>query len=610
MTELFLDLETFSEVDLKKSNVYRYTEDEGFLILMAAWAVDDGPVQIALTPEEIAAIPHLWDDDGAAIRVAFNAGFERICCSRFNDMPVGEYLPPEDWDDPMILAAEHGYPKKLEHLAVALGAELKDSAGTRLINLFCRPNRQGKRNMPEDFPEEWEAFKRYCMQDVETLRDVRRKLPGWPTEAEREAWLADQRINDAGIPVDTVMAAHAVEAAAENAAVSTAAIKRLTGIENPNSGPQMLAWLQGEGVPVTNLQAATVKELLEDDLTPKVRSVLEMRQDIALVAAKKYSAALDRVSADGRLRGSFQFFGAHTGRFAGRGVQLQNLPRAALSSETATTAAILDLKLGLGASPFELKALVRAMFVGPFTVVDYSAIEARVIAWLGGEQWALDAFYADRDIYVETASRMNVKTRQEGKVATLALGYAGGVNSLRVMGAEGSDAKLQFMVDQWREANPSIVTFWRELDESFKHGGTAGEHITIEKDGRDRMMTLPSGRAVVYHDLRGRWVEKWGKKVQEITFADPKGPGFRTGTYGGKLAENATQAVARDILTEAMVRLQDGGYEVVGHVHDECIVKGTHPVEDVSRVMVQSPAWGAGLPIAAAGFITSRYRKD
>lgn len=622
--ELFIDIETYSDVDLKKNSVYRYTESPVFEIMMAAWAEDDGPVQLALGAEEIAAIPGLFDD--RVEKVAHNAAFERVCFSVLSRAVLaGElgfsarealrrfgYLDPEQWTDTAALAAEWGYPRKLEHLAAVLGGEQKDTAGTHLINFFCKPDRNGNRRRPEDHPEKWQQFKDYCVQDVETLRDVRRKMGGWPTETERAVYMADQRINDRGIPVDVELAAHAVDMAAVNAVGQKAEVIELTGVENPNSNPQMLGWLQEQGVAVANLQAATVEALLAGELDPTVRRVLELRQELALVASKKFSAAISRTSSDGRLRGAFQFAGAHTGRWAGRGVQLQNLPREKLDTELDTLAAILDLKLGFDTDARTLKALVRAMFTGPFTVVDYAAIEARVVAWLAGEQWALDAFALGRDIYVETAERMGGLTRSEGKVAVLALGYNGGVNSLRVMGAQGSDEKLQFLVTQWREANPAIVNLWREMGDSFRFGGPVGEHLYIEKDGADRLVRLPSGRAVVYRGLKARWVHKWGKRVQVISFASTKAPGLREDTYGGKLTENITQAVARDVLADALLRLEARGYEAVGHVHDEILVLGADAssVERVKAVMVEPSPWAAGLPIAAEGFTCARYRKD
>lgn len=621
--ELFIDIETYSRVNLKTSNVYRYVEDDEYQILMAAWALDDGPVQLALGHDEILQIPGLWDGE-VTLKIAHNAAFERINFSRLLQLTGAleplEFLPPEHWDDTMPLAGEHGYPQTLDSLGRALGGEQKDSAGTSLISKFCKPNRKGTRNLPEDYPEDWEAFKRYCIQDVVTLRDIYRALPKWPTEAEWRAWIVDQRINDRGIKVDTVLAASAVETAEENRMVQELQVSSLSGIINPGSGPQMLAWLNSQGVQVSNMQADTVKGLLAGELDPVVRTVLELRQELALVAAKKYTAALDRVNPDNRLRGSFQFHGAHTGRWAGRGVQLQNLPSATIAPpeggdvDEAIGAAALDVSLGLGANAHDLKALVRAMFVGPFTVVDYSAIEARVLAWIAGEDWALDAFLSGRDIYVETASRMGPRyTRKDGKVATLALGYNGGVGSLRAMGADGADAVLKKLVYQWRDANENIVGLWGELEEAFRRGdSSAGEHLYVEKDGDDRRIVLPSGRGITYHNLKREWkTDAYNNRRSVITFSDPQRFPYRTDTYGGRLTENVTQAIARDILAEALVRLWDNGYPVVGHVHDEILVETSTPtsIQQVTQLMVHQPEWAVGLPLNAEGFTCPRYRK-
>lgn len=621
----YADIETFSSTDLRKANVYSYSEDPTFQILMLAWADDDDPVRVTTDPLEIF---DLVSEPGVEW-VAHNASFERVCFSRFLGLPVDEFLPPEDFVDTMALAAVNGYPRSLDHLSVALGAERKDSAGTRLINVFCKPDRYGRRTYPEDRPEDWERFLDYCVQDVETLRDIYRRLPGWPTAAERDVFLVDQVINDRGIATDREMASAAVEAGSENQSRDLAEMKRITGLSNPNSTAQLLEWLNERKVNVSDVQKATVERVLEhpklsDENYPNVRRALELRQELALVASKKYSTALEWVSRDDRLRGSFNYHGAHTGRWAGRGVQFQNLPSASIvpkdfedeAAERLIDEAIDRLKLGLGADANTLKALVRSLFVGPFTVVDYSAIEARVIAWLAGERWALDAFRAGRDIYVETAERMSsasqTLSRKEGKVAVLALGYQGGLGSLRAMGAEGEDEDLWFLVNQWREANPNIVRMWRDLEAAFLVGDrSVGDHLRVVKDGRDRYLVLPSGRSLAYRGLRSRRdVTKWGREVTRVSFADPKKPGLRTDTYGGRLSENVTQAVARDILAEALVRLEGRGYEVVGHVHDEAIVSGSYPPEEVAGVMSEPTAWSEGLPITAEGYRTSRYRKE
>lgn len=637
--QVFIDLETRSRVDLRKSNVYRYVEDPDFLILMMAYADGDDEVQLTTDPVEITTFVVDWITQGRQL-VAHNATFERIALSehlrRYRSrmsnrraadlphrvqraLPAGQYLDPALFEDSMALAQEAGYPASLDALAQWLGGEQKDSAGTRLINMFSKPNRKGGFTTADEKPLEWMDFCEYCIQDVETLRSVYRDLPGWPTRNERIAWLTDQEINDRGIRVDVELAQAAVDAADENRMEQELVISTLTGVVNPGSTQQLLPWLQGAGVPIDNLRAETVANALSrDDLDPVARRVLELRQELALVASKKYIAALDRVNPDNRLRGSFQFFGAHTGRWAGRGVQLQNLPAASITPQgdetvdEAIAAQALDVTLGLGGTAHTLKALVRSMFVGPFTVVDYSAIEARVVAWIAGEDWALQAFAAGRDIYVETAKRMGGLTRKEGKVATLALGYNGGVKSLEAMGASGSQAYLQGLVTQWREANEHIVALWQELDHAFWRGDQrVGPHLSVVKDEGDRFIQLPSGRHIAYHGVRRQWgVNKWGHRVPMLSFRDPKRGGGRVDTYGGRLVENATQAIARDVLTDALIALEAKGYAPVGHVHDEILVEGLHPVEEVSAIMTSSSPWAQGLPLAAEGYQCPRYRKD
>lgn len=606
MKKLHIDIETYSSVDLPKTGVYRYAASPDFLILMACWTDDGENYHVAFTREEIEAIPGLRDPN--VLKVAHNAQFERVCFSAFFGLPVGEYLPVEEWHDTQAVAGEMGYPQSLKALALALGGEQKDEAGTSLINIFCKPNRRGTRTLPEEKPDEWMDFIAYCRQDVVTLVDVDRKLGDFPTETERQVFFADQRVNDLGIAIDVSMAQKAYAAATENAESQKARIREISGIDNPGSVQQMGGWLREQGIKIPNLRAETVDQLLSTDLTPNQREVLELRQELALAASKKYASALAAVLPDGRLRGTLKFFGAHTARWAGRGTQIQNLPRLSFKTDTEVNAAILDLELGLGASAKTLKKLVRPLFVGPFTVVDYAAIEARVIAWLGEEEWALQAFRDGRDIYVETAERMSTPDhpldRAQGKVAVLALGYAGGIGSLSHMGAEGTDDELQILVNQWRKSNPHIVRLWGMLENRFRSGGQVGPFLSVETQGKDRFLRLPSGRAICYRkcsiarDHLGR---------ERLTFASPQG--YRADTYGGRLAENATQAVARDVMAEAIVRLQKRGYRVVGHVHDEILVEGEHDVETISSIMCEPPEWATGLPINGEGFHCERYKK-
>jgi DNA polymerase len=610
VTLLYIDIETRSRTDLKKLGVYRYTEDPDFSILMAAWSVDGGPVQTALGHEEILAIPGLLDP--RVIKVAHNAGFERVCLGVLAE----SLLEPEQWLDTMALASEYGYPVSLDALAKALGATPKDSAGTKLVKLFTVPNRDGSWNDATTHPLEWLDFIAYCEQDVDTMIEVHRLLGDWPTPMERQVWCADQRINDRGMRIDLELCRLAAWAVTENKDADKEEFTALTGVDNPASVQQVMAWAQEVGLGLPNLRSETIQAAVDDpDTHPDHVRVLELRQDLALAAGGKFTAALDVVSPDDRIRGGFRFFGAHTGRWTGQRVQPQNLPRATVDDPEA---AILDLKMGLGADPHTLKALVRSMFIGPLTVVDYASIEARVVAWLANEEWALEAFREGRDIYVETATRMSTPstplTRFQGKVAVLALGYNGGVNSLRAMGAEGDNDTLQRLVNVWRRANPRIVKLWEQMQDAVDVGGRVGPHLKITRRGDSMKMHLPSGRAIHYHGMKWeRYVvidDKTGKKIfkEGYRYNDPKRGGARIGTYGGRLVENATQAIARDVLAEALVRLDEAGYTVVGHVHDEVIVE-SEDLEEITRIMTETPRWGRGLPLDAEGFVCDRYRK-
>lgn len=627
---LFIDIETFSSVDLKKAGVYAYAESLDFEILMAAWSADHGAtVNLAVGEGEISRIPGLFDPQ--VTKVAHNAAFERVCLSLLAAPealgPEG-YLPPEQWVDTQLLAAEAGLPQSLDKLAKAVGADEKDSAGTRLVNLFCRPQR-GRRVFPGEKPDQWSEFKAYCVQDVVTLVDVFNRLPArhLPTTLEQQVWLVHETVNDRGIRIDRELAQAAVLAGEANHAAHRAEVTDLTGVDNPGSVQQIQTWLQGTGLDLPDLRAATVTDALAGSLTPSQRRVLELRQELALSSSKKFEAALTGVCDDDRLRGQFRFFGAHTGRWSGRGVQLQNLARAAFEKESPNGETVWDeagerramenLKSGRGADSVSLKKMVRPLFVGPFTVVDYSAIEARVLAWLAGEEWVLEAFRDGRDIYSETAKRTGGLTRFEGKVMTLALGYQGGVGSLRVMGGEalGTDAQLQRLVDLWRGANPNVVRFWSRLDAAFRRTGKVG-HLSVEKteDRQGRKIILPSGRAIHYHKVGFHTLTRAGHKKKappsdrwaRPSFADPRG--IRVDTYGGKLAENVTQAVARDVLAEALTALHRQGHRVVGHIHDEVLVEGTD-LSSVSEIMRQVPPWAEGLPIDVDGAVTERYRK-
>lgn len=647
---LLIDLETFSSVDIKKVGAYRYTEDPDFRILMAGWAAVDrledlrgmtaDRVQLATSEVEISEIPGLLDP--SVIKVAHNAQFERLALSRFSGLPVGTYLDPSQFLDTQALGAVRGLPQKLEQMAPAIGVDPKDADGKALIRLFSRPNRKGVRNLPEDFPDKWGDFCRYCRQDVATMAQILDFLgPDFPSPLERAVWDADQRINDNGITVDREVVELALAADAQNRAETEGELARLLEIENPNSVQQLAKGLKDRfDLVMPNMQAGTIEGLLAGDtLTEGQRRALELRAEIAGSAVKKYQAIETRVSPDGRYRGCFRYFGAHTGRWTGSGVQLQNLPRAtihapavdvvdvALEDGVSLTVAearadaievgsvISTLRETGRATPWQLKALIRPTFTGPLVVVDFAAIEARVLAWLAGESWALEAFRQGRDIYVETANRMGGLTRDQGKVAVLASGYQGGIRSLRVMGAKGTDEELDRLKTQWRRANPAIVRFWADIQEAFGTGGRAGR-VRVDIVGSDRWVWLPSGRAIVYRNVKWeRWHyidEETGRRraKEGWRFDTTQDGGKRTDTYGGRLTENITQAVARDLLAEALVRIGRAGFTVVGHVHDEVMVEAAEDqVDEIADLMCASPPWSEGLPLGAEGFWTERYRK-
>lgn len=611
MSYLWLDIETFSEADLKKVGVYAYAADPSFEILFCWWTTDGVEYHLAVGAEEINEIPGLWDRE--VTKVAHNAPFERVCFTElshviFPELSDSGYLDPNPniWLDTAGWAAALGLPRSLDKLAKALGIDPKDSAGTRLINTFCKLVR-GKRIRPEDKPLEWIEFLEYGRQDVVTLYEAHQALiaEGEWTESEREIYYVDQVINDRGVAVDVETARAAVEAGSENQLAASEEMQSLLNIANANSVPQLTAGLAYAGLEVPDLRAETVEALLRrTDLTPDQRRALELRQELALSAAKKFAVMVD-AQVGGRLRGSFRYHGAHTGRWAGALWQPHNLPRHMAENPEAV---IADLLMGLGASPLDLKGIIRSVILLNGVVVDYSAIEARVIGWYAGESWLLDAFRAGKEIYVEQAALMEIALpgsrfdRSDGKIATLALGFQGAVGALQAMGATGTEDDLLKLVKAYRKTNPNIVQFWYDLDDAFKRGGEAGR-IYVERFGdrrQHRKMFLPSGRALTYRSVA---VNSDG----EISFTDHRG--VRTYTYGGRLAENATQAGARDILAAALVRLHNAGYEIVGHVHDEAMVQNTTDVERISAIMCELPDWAEGLPLAAEGGFMRRYRK-
>lgn len=646
---LWLDIETYSPVDLAKCGVYKYTEHPDWRILMCSWALGDGEVHRAESHEEILAIPGLFDRK--VLKIAHNASFERINLSRLKSRGRGKFLPPEQFFDTAALARAWGLPASLKDFAISVSAEEKDEAGTRLINLFSKPNRKGERVTAQEKPDDWAAFGAYCDQDVETMRQAAKMLGrGFPRN-ERAVYEVDQRINDRGVRVDTALAEAAERCFKDNRAEALKEIEKIAGVDNGNSVAQLRAWLKSRGVDTEDLRKDTVKELLEGEIPDDVRRVLTLRQECAVSAAAKFTAAIRATNDDGRLRGTMQYFGASTGRFAGRLIQFQNLARDGFKTagggyDTGAEEAAVGRLLEGGSIPSpELKKLIRPLLMGPFVVCDYSSIEARVMAWLTGEQWMIDAFRNDEDIYVATAAKLGGPEkgfdRQHGKVASLALQYRGGIGAMIAMGGRNILPKntpedvlrkrLQEIVNIWRAQSPAVRRFWSQLERILNTGGGVDTGlVSIEVKGQDRYVWLPSKRPIVYRGLTRRW-----KQPLDVD-GTPLGPArlvphvLNTGgdrarvpykpLHGGIITENIVQAVARDILVQALRNLEEAGWPVVTHIHDEVVceipqdkrdLSEAELVAEVSEIMCRPPSWADDdLVIKAAGYTCQRYHKE
>lgn len=655
-TLMFIDFETYSSVNLRDCGAYPYMASPDFapLIMTYRYGVD-GQTKIAQGEAEIKWALRGLNEREHVTFVAHNANFERLVLSRIFGYAPGTFIPPERFIDTMAMGRSLGFPGSLADLSRALHVEEKDSAGTALIQMFCVPSKKtGRAATPEERPEEWAAFCRYAVQDVDTMVEVYQALitryGGFP-KGEREVWNADQRINDRGILVDAELAVRCMDIAAVVKDLHLQRMGVISGLANPNSTAQVLAWVnrrlveagvmddqndlpvfKDTGAPLKSVDKASVAYLLSrTDLPRDVRTFLEERAASNAASVAKFKAMTNRLGVGNRVRGTIQYFGAHTGRWAGRGVQLQNLPSVTAGGDEATQA-FVDRVMNEPAENFsisELKPLIRGALMAPagktLTVCDYSAIEARVLAWLAGEEWVLEAFRAGRDIYIETAARMfhvpyeeAKPLRKKGKVAVLALGYGGGINALKAMGAEGTDAELEEIKQTYRAANPRIAKFWADMDRAMRNrSGRVGEYITVHPKANGLVtIKLPSGRELLYHKLHFRTVSKFDKEVEALHFLDPKSHRAVIPTYGGRLTENVTQAVARDVLGHALVNLDNENVAVVAHVHDEVIAEGGVTVERMKELMGAgvgnplAPPWSEGLPLAAEGYYCARYRKE
>ena len=646
---LSIDLETFSDIDLSSCGVYRYVEGD-FHILLFAYAFDDEDVRVVdmACGEELPQEVRDAIFDETVIKAAWNAQFERTCLSRY----FGTRLSPDSWQCSMVWAASLSLPLKLKTAAEVLKTgEQKDDSGERLIKYFsvpCKPTKTNggrTRNLPEHAPEDWELFKSYCMQDVRTERDIRHKLEAFPLQkSEWNFYHMDQRINDRGVLIDKTLVEQAITCDMMLSEEMTAKAYELTGLENPNSVSQLKGWLTERGIDVDSLGKKNVTALIKDldkhSIDSEALEMMRLRLQMAKSSVKKYQAADRYICLDGRAHGLFQFSGANrTQRWAGRGIQLQNLPQNHISTLDEARELV---KLGCfdmvesiyGNTPDILSQLIRTMLIPKegceFIVADFSAIEARVLAWLAGEQWRMDAFKRGDDIYCASASQMfgvpvvkhgiNGELRQKGKVAELACGYGGAAGALISMGALDmglSEDELPGLIDDWRTANPHIVQFWWDVEKAAMD--TVKDHrernvgrIGFQFYANTLWVVLPSGRKLAYIKPRLQ-PNRFGRMAMTFESLNAANKWSRGETYSGKLVENCTQSTARDLLAEAMWRMEQAGLDIVGHVHDEVILevpKGTITVEDVCSIMNQNPVWANGLVLSSAGYRGDYYFKD
>lgn len=639
----FCDLETFSNADLPRTGAVKYTEASDFEILLMSYAFDDDPVQVwdwtlLGPPDWLAGV--LTDPD--TLKVAWNIAFERSCFRA----GLGVYCPPEQWRDAMTLAAMNGLPMSLEAAGAALQlTEQKLSTGKALINYFCKPckptisNGGRTRNLPEHAPEKWADFIEYCGRDTETERTIYNRLKRFPVpDWERKVEALDAVCNERGVLVDTELAEAAVFVDDALREEHTTELARLTGLDNPNSVAQLKTWLEGVGVNVDSLNKATVSDLRKTLPDPTTRRVLELRQLLGKTSTKKYQAMLDAVCKDDRVRGLLQYYGAgRTGRWAGRRVQLQNLAQNHLEHIDHVRELVRDrdldtLEMLYDSVPDVLSQLIRTALIAKpghtFLVSDYAAIEARVIAYLAGEKWRMDVFAQGGDIYCSSASQMfkvpvekhgvNGHLRQKGKIAELACGYGGGVGALKAFGADKmglTESEMQQIVEQWRAASPTIPRFWRDAERAAKNAlTTPGKWFALPcgakyYKSRDALLCkLPSGRFLSY----------WGARLDNdgnICFMGQNQTTRKwekTETWGGKLVENIVQAYARDCLAVSLLRLDEAGYKITFHVHDEIVAEAPEGSrwEDMAEIMGQPIDWAPGLLLRGDGYETPYYLKD
>ncbi|GAB6651827.1 DNA polymerase [Streptococcus uberis] len=640
MRHLNIDIETYSSKDIK-NGVYKYADAEDFEILLFAYSVDGGEVEcLDLTKQDLPDDIREMLFDKEVRKHAFNAQFERVCLSRYLGVPT--YLDPSQWQCTMVLAQELGLPSSLERCANYLNlAQEKDAAGKNLIKYFsipCKPTKVNggrTRNLPEHDPEKWQMFIDYCINDVVVEMAIAEKLEAIPVnEREWDYYACDQRINDRGVELDTELVESALYCKDLKMESLSKELKDITGLDNPNSRAQLLPWLKEKGYSASALTKSDVENEIKS-ADGELKRVLELKLQTAMSSLKKYEAMERAMCSDNRVHGLLQFYGAsRTGRWAGRVVQVQNLARNYLSDLDDARNFVKKRDIDAVEILYDslndtLKQLIRTALIAKdgaeFYVSDFSAIEARVIAWFAGEKWRLEVFATHGKIYEASASQMfgipieevDKGLRQKGKIAELALGYQGGPGALKQMGALNmglEEGELQGLVDDWRRANPNIVQFWKDVQRAATKALKTRRPIKLGKLTFNYrkgflLIKLPSGRNLAYARAK---VESgdYGDKISYEGQGD-KAYFTKQETYGGKLVENIVQATARDILAEALLRIEDAGHDVVFHVHDEAIIEGAGmTIEEVNNLMAQAPEWAEGLPLNSEGYVTKYYMKD
>lgn len=644
MDTLAIDIETYSDVSLPDCGVHRYAASEQFEILLFAYSLNDEPTKIIdlasgeKMPDEIMKM--LTDD--SVIKTAYNAAFERNCINRF----FGLSLKPEGWRCTLVQASMLSLPLSLEGVGEALNLDKKKmSEGKELIRFFCMPCKPTKsnggrtRNLPSDEPEKWELFKTYCIRDVDVEKQIRNKLAKFPIpDREQKLYCMDQRINDRGIMVDQELIGHAVACDLLYKETVTKKAYEISGLENPNSISQLKDWLNEKGIEVDSLAKAAVEELVENT-EGDVAEMMKLRLAMSKTSVKKYEAMERSVCPDGRVHGLLQFYGANrTGRWAGRLVQIHNLPQNHMEDLELARSLVKEgrydlVELLYDSTPDVLSELIRTAFVAKpgyrFIVSDFSAIEARVMGYLAGEGWVMEEFRGAGKIYEQTASKMfhipiaeitkGSPYRARGKVASLACQYGGAEGALVSMGALNfvEEDELKGLVQSWRTANPHIVNYWYEIDGAVKAAVkkrkmTTVGRVTVYYQSGMLKIALPSGRVLSY--VRPRMtVNRFGSESVSYEGVGTNRKWTRIESYGAKFCENIVQATARDVLAEAMLRLEKKGFDIVCHIHDEVVLEvpeGTSSVEEVNEIMAVCPDWCAGLPLKAAGFESPFYKKD